>query len=116
MSLSETTTLASVRGERLEMLGVDGHLLAGAQAPMSNDDVLDALRWMMLSRTCDARLISLQRQGRMGTFSAVQGQEASVVGSSFAISPTRDWIVPAYREMPAMVRHGYPLERYMLYW
>jgi pyruvate dehydrogenase E1 component alpha subunit len=41
----------------------------------------------------------------------VHGQEASVVGSAMALDPARDWIVPAYREQPAMLRHGLPLER-----
>lgn len=100
----------------LEVLGVDGSLREGTSAPMTDEQVLDALRWMLLSRTVDMRAVSLQRQGRMGTFSAVRGQEASVVGSSFALDPARDWIVPQYREMPAVVRHGFPLDRFLLYW
>ncbi|MFJ8819573.1 pyruvate dehydrogenase (acetyl-transferring) E1 component subunit alpha [Amycolatopsis thermoflava] len=83
---------------------------------MSDEQVLEALRWMTLSRMLDGRLISLQRQGRMGTFSAVDGQEAAVVGSAMASDPARDWLVPAYREAPAMFRHGFPLERFILYW
>jgi len=102
--------------ERLEILGVDGALRPGTEAPLSVEQVLDALRWMMLSRTVDFRAVSLQRQGRMGTFSAVRGQEASVVGSSFALDPARDWIVPQYRELPGVVRHGFPLDGYLLYW
>ncbi len=102
--------------ERLEILTPDGTLRPGAQAPLSTEQVLDALRWMMLSRTVDIRAVSLQRQGRMGTFSAVRGQEASVVGSSFALDPARDWIVPQYRELPGVVRHGFPLDGYLLYW
>lgn len=102
--------------ERLEILGVDGTLRSGTEAPMEVEQILDALRWMLLSRTVDFRAVSLQRQGRMGTFSAVRGQEASVVGSSFALDLARDWIVPQYRELPAVVRHGYPLHGYLLYW
>jgi pyruvate dehydrogenase E1 component alpha subunit len=41
----------------------------------------------------------------------VKGQEASVVGSALTLDPAIDWIVPTYRELPALVRHGYPLER-----
>ncbi|MDP5182671.1 pyruvate dehydrogenase (acetyl-transferring) E1 component subunit alpha [Blastococcus sp. BMG 814] len=103
-------------GERLEILSPDGTVRPGTEAPMSTEQVRDALRWMMLSRTVDVRAISLQRQGRMGTFSAVRGQEASVVGSSFALDPARDWIVPQYRELPGVVRHGFPLDGYLLYW
>src|SRR5262245_36531475 len=66
---------------------------------------------MMLSRAFDARATALQRQGRLGTYSPVKGQEASVVGSSLALDPATDWIAPSYRELPALVRHGHSLER-----
>src|SRR5215469_11333442 len=65
----------------------------------------------MLSRVFDARATALQRQGRFGTFSPVKGQEASVVGTSLALDPAIDWIAPSYRELPALIRHGHPLDR-----
>ena len=57
--------------------------------------------------SCDERCFSLQRQGRLGTFSPVNGEEAAVVGSAWALDPARDWVVPQYRELPAMLRQGY---------
>ncbi|MBO0683458.1 MAG: pyruvate dehydrogenase (acetyl-transferring) E1 component subunit alpha, partial [Candidatus Dormibacteraeota bacterium] len=54
---------------------------------------------------------ALQRQGKLGTFSPVKGQEASVVGSALPLDPARDWVAPSYRELPALLHHGYPLER-----
>ena len=99
----------------LRLLEPDGTLAASSVAPMANEQVLRALRFMMLSRAFDAKGISLQRQGRFGTFSPVKGQEASVVGSAFALDPGRDWIVPQYRELPALLHHGLPLEQFILY-
>lgn len=64
---------------------------------------------MMLSRALDDRAIKLNRMGQLGVYGPVAGQEASIVGSHLAIDPDRDWLVPAYREQPAMLRHGYPL-------
>jgi pyruvate dehydrogenase E1 component subunit alpha len=78
---------------------------------MTTAMLLEALRWMLLSRAYDERAIAMQRQGLYGVFSPTLGQEASVVGSSMALDPARDWIVPQYRELMAVVRHGYPLER-----
>lgn len=83
---------------------------------LADGELLEALRWMQWSRIVDARLVSLQRQGRMGTVSPVHGQEACVVGAALALDPARDWLVPAYREAPAMMRHGYPLENFIRYW
>lgn len=82
---------------------------------LGDAQVLDALRLMKLSRAFDAKGESLQRQGRFGTFSQVSGQEASVVGSAFALDSARDWIVPQYRELPALLRHGYPLAHFIRY-
>jgi pyruvate dehydrogenase E1 component alpha subunit len=66
---------------------------------------------MLLSRAFDARATGLQRQGRLGVVSPVKGQEASVVGAAMALDLQVDWIAPAYRELPAVLRHGMPLER-----
>ncbi|ADB52813.1 thiamine pyrophosphate-dependent enzyme [Conexibacter woesei] len=82
---------------------------------MDSRALIDALRWMRLARAVDERAISLQRQGRLGTFSPVTGQEAAVVGSALALDPARDWVVPQYRELPAMLRQGYPLAHFFLY-
>lgn len=98
------------------VLDANGALLEGADAPLSGAAVLEGYRWMLLSRTLDERAVSLQRQGRIGTYSAVYGQEASVVGVSLALDPVRDWIVPQYRETPALVRHGMPLSTLLLYY
>src|SRR5919106_2657708 len=107
---------ATVAVDRLELLDGDGTLRKGAEAPMSDELTRDALRWMLLSRVIDDRAFSLQRQGRMGTYAPARGQEATVVGSSFALDPTVDWIAPQYRDLVATVRHGWPLDRQLLYW
>jgi pyruvate dehydrogenase E1 component alpha subunit len=120
----ETQAAAGAAGHRMEggadpdafrMLDADGRLPAGSDPGLPDDALVEAYRWMVFSRMLDERATSLQRQGRIGTFSAVYGQEASVLGSSFALDPARDWIIPQYRETPAILRHGYPLTTYLLY-
>jgi pyruvate dehydrogenase E1 component alpha subunit len=96
---------------RHRVLDPDGRLVSGAQPRLGLEQTVEGLRWMMLSRAFDARATALQRQGRFGTFSPVKGQEASVVGTALALDPATDWIVPSYRELPALVRHGHTLER-----
>jgi pyruvate dehydrogenase E1 component alpha subunit len=78
---------------------------------MVDDEVLLAgIRWMLLSRAFDERAIALQRQGRAGVVSPASGQEASVVASALAFDPRIDWLVPQYRELPAYLIWGFPLE------
>lgn len=93
----------------------DGTLADGAQPSLSDDEVLAALELMVLTRTFDDKAMRLQRQGRFGTFSQVRGQEAAIAGSAAAMDPVRDWVVPQYRELPALLRQGFPLENFILY-
>ncbi len=63
---------------------------------------------MLLNRRFDERMITLQRQGRIGFFIGSAGEEAAIIGSAFALEQT-DWIVPCYRELGAALVRGYPL-------
>ena len=99
----------------IRLLSESGELAAGVPAPLDDERVLEALRFMMFGRAFDARCWSLQRQGRLGTFAPITGQEASIMGSAMATDPARDWLVPQYRELPALLRHGYPAEHVVLY-
>ena len=98
-------------GQPLQLLDQDGRMLRPEVAHPSDDLVREGLRLMLLSRAIDERCTNLQRQGRLGLYAPVLGQEAAVVGSHLAIDPAVDWLVPASREQPAMLRHGWPLDR-----
>jgi pyruvate dehydrogenase E1 component alpha subunit len=102
--------------EPLRLLAPDGTLADGHVPALAGDELLGAWRAMLQSRTIDERCFSLQRQGRLGTFSPVNGEEAAVVGSAWALDPGRDWIVPQYRELPAMLRHGFRLAQALSYY
>lgn len=97
------------------VLGEDGVLRSGTTTQMRPDQIVDSLRLMLLTRVFDEKAFRLQRQGRFGTFSQVTGQEAAIAGSAAALDPGRDWVVPQYRELPALLRQGYPLANFMLY-
>lgn len=91
----------------LRLLDPDGNLCG--RPSLSPEQIVDALRWMLLSQALDELAIKLQRLKRIGLYAPVSGQEATVVGSALALDPSRDWMVPASREQVAMVRHGLPL-------
>jgi pyruvate dehydrogenase E1 component alpha subunit len=96
-------------------LASDGTLAESHAPTLDDQELLSAWRAMLLSRAFDGRCFSLQRQGRLGTFSAVHGEEAAIVGSAWALDPGRDWVVPQYRELPAMLHQGYSLTRFLQY-
>lgn len=77
-----------------------------ALMPNIPDEDLRALyRTMALTRAFDQRMITLQRQGRLGFYLGSYGEEAATVGSAYALKP-EDWIFPCYREQGAYLWRG----------
>lgn len=72
-------------------------------------------QWMRFLRYVDKRCIALQRQGRLGTYVSLAGQEAAQVGSALALQ-SQDWVFPTYRDHGAAMIAGVPLYRILLYW
>jgi pyruvate dehydrogenase E1 component alpha subunit/2-oxoisovalerate dehydrogenase E1 component alpha subunit len=67
---------------------------------------------MLRIRVVDARMMALQRQGRIGFYGEAMGQEAAVIGSAAASRP-EDWIVPALREAGVGLYRGMTLDSYI---
>src|SRR5262245_2309172 len=67
---------------------------------------------MVRIRVTDARMMALQRQGRIGFYGEAMGQEAAVVGSA-AVTQPEDWIVPALREAGVGLFRGMTLDSYI---
>jgi pyruvate dehydrogenase E1 component alpha subunit len=100
--------------ESLSVLDEDGHLDRDLE-PDIDDDLLRRMhRCMLLCRRFDERMLNLQRQGRIGTFGPVQGQEAAQVGAAACLTP-RDWFVPSYRETCFSLWRGTPMSGLLLY-
>jgi pyruvate dehydrogenase E1 component alpha subunit len=100
--------------EHLSILDSEGNLDAALEPDLSPDDLRRLYRAMLLGRRLDERMLRLQRQGRIGTFAPIKGQEASQIGSVFALRPT-DWMVPSFRETAAMLWRGWPIEKILLF-
>src|SRR5260370_8161427 len=79
-------------------------------SPMNAEQIIEALRLMLLSRAIDELAIKLQRLGQVGVYSPVHGQEAAVIGPAMALDPSPDWMIPASREQPPRLQHGRPRE------
>jgi pyruvate dehydrogenase E1 component alpha subunit len=101
--------------ERLSILDSDGKLDARLEPQLAPDDLKRLYRAMVLGRRLDERMIKLQRQGRIGTFAPIKGQEASQIGSIFTLGP-KDWMVPSFRETAAMIWRGWPIETILAFY
>ncbi len=95
------------------ILSPEGVVASGEDVPMSLAELREALWWMILSRRLDDFGTKLQRMGRIGLYGPLHGQEASTVGTASVLDPGTDWLVPAYREQAAWLRHGLPLATLM---
>ncbi len=79
------------------------------QGPSLPDpELLKVLRTMALGRAVDERCMNLQRQGRLGFYVPLEGQEAAQVGCGWALEKG-DWVCPAYRELAVALTRGVPL-------
>ena len=96
--------------EYLSVLDSDGNLDTALEPKLSENDLKALYRAMLLGRRLDERMVRLQRQGRVGTFAPIKGQEASQIGSAFTLRPS-DWMVPSFRETAAMVWRGWPIDK-----
>jgi pyruvate dehydrogenase E1 component alpha subunit len=101
--------------EWLQILDEDGNCDEELLPPLSYEQVKKLFEWMILARTFDQKAFNLQREGRLGTYASILGQEAAQIGSAFALRPT-DWMFPAFREPGASFVRGLPMHIILQYW
>jgi pyruvate dehydrogenase E1 component alpha subunit len=113
--VSDSERVARTDDGLAQVLDADGRVREAATVPdLSDEELVAMFREMKLARHLDERAVSLQRQGRMGTYPPLAGQEAAQVASTHALRDD-DWIVDQYREHGAVAVRGLEPE-YLLYW
>jgi len=81
---------------------------------LSDDQVIEMYRLMLVTRRVDDRMFALQRQGRAAFVLGSSGHEAVQVASVFALDKERDWVLPYYRDMGVGLAWGFtPLEVFL---
>lgn len=103
----------SLTVEHLSILNENGELDKELEPDIPEDLLFKLYRFMILGRRFDDRLLNLQRQGRMGTFAPITGQEASQLGAVALLRPS-DWFVPSFRETGAELWRGRSMESVIL--
>ena len=94
----------------LQIVRSDGAYDKKEEPHLTDNQLLDLYRTMYLVRAFDNRMISLQRQGRIGFFVPALGQEAAHIGAAAALNK-EDWIFPAYREHGAAFLRGVSVKK-----
>jgi pyruvate dehydrogenase E1 component alpha subunit len=99
--------------EYLSILDENGQVDTDLEPDLDQKQLTKLYRYMLLGRRFDKRLLSLQRQGRIGTFPPVTGQEAAHLGAAAVLRPS-DWMAPSFRELVAELWRGRSLESVIL--
>ncbi len=99
----------------LDVLDEKGNIDESLMPPLSAGEIRKMYETLILARTFDQRALNLQREGRLGTYASILGQEASQVGSALAFDKA-DWIFPSFRESGVLITLGYPLPMIFQYW
>ncbi len=101
------------KGDLVLTIGIDparNHLDLG----LSDDDVLEMYRTMVLARRLDDRTWALNRQGRAPFVVSAAGHEAAQIGAAFALDHSVDWVLPYYRDVGLALAMGMTPEEVLL--
>jgi pyruvate dehydrogenase E1 component alpha subunit len=103
--------------EYLQYLGEDGRPVRDDLPEAARDlpRVRELFKQMLFVRAFDTKAIALQRTGKLGTYAACLGHEATHVGIGASMRP-EDVFAPSYREYGAQFMRGVRPRDVLLYW
>ena len=90
-------TLANFDVKHLQILDENGNCDDKLMPELTQQDIKKMYEWMVFSRALDDKMLKMQRSGKMGTFASIRGQEASNIGTAYAMDDN-DWMFPSFRE------------------
>lgn len=77
---------------------------------LTDDDVLDMYRAMLLARAVDERMWLMQRAGKIAFIISGQGHEGAQVATTWPMRRNRDWLAPYYRSIASTIAFGMSAE------
>src|SRR5450755_2411971 len=94
------------------ILNPDGSIIKGQTAPEIPDEDLKRLfATIVLNREIDDRMLTVQRQGRIGFYMQSRGEEASILAPAY-VTTTKDWLFLCYRELSSLLWRGFKLQTF----
>jgi len=99
----------------VQVLDEKGNVDKKLDPKLSDSQLKDLYKWMILERVFDNTALLLQREGRIGTYAQSLGEEATHCGAVFA-TKSEDWIFPDYREHGAYLMRNVPVKDLLIHW
>lgn len=84
------------------------------QLGLTNAEVVDMYKYMLLARKFDERCLLLQRAGKINFHVSGIGQETTQVAAAFALDRERDYFLPYYRDYGFVLSVGMTLKDLMM--
>ncbi len=96
---AQHTSVSAAGPELVQLLTPEGERVAHPDfdVELTDEEYRDLYRDLVLVRRIDTEATALQRQGELGIWASLLGQEAAQVGSGRALAPG-DFAFPTYRE------------------
>ncbi|SNV21504.1 Pyruvate dehydrogenase E1 component subunit alpha [Dermatophilus congolensis] len=87
------------------------------QAAQKIDDttLVQLMKDLQWAKTFDVRITMLNRQGTLANYAPGGGQEASQFATLAALDKG-DFLVPTYRDIAPLIKHGLPMWKAFLWW
>ncbi len=92
----------------IRVLRDDGQAVGPWQPQLSSQQLRNGLEVMLRARHLDARMIVMQRQGRLSFYVSSNGEEAAAVGAATAYQRD-DMLFPSYRQPGLLLVRGMPM-------
>ncbi len=108
-------TIKKFEVKRLEVLSEKGRVDSKLMPKLSKNQIKDLYKGMVITRVFDNKALKLQRTGRLGTYASQFGQEATIIGSAFALRK-EDWLFPSFRMNGAMLLRGFDMTKLYQFW
>jgi 2-oxoisovalerate dehydrogenase E1 component alpha subunit len=96
----------------IRVLDDKGKAVGAWDPKLSAQKLRDGLRFMLLTREFDERMMKQQRQGKTSFYMKSTGEEAVAVAQAMALDD-RDMAFPSYRQQGLLIARGCPLVRLM---
>jgi 2-oxoisovalerate dehydrogenase E1 component alpha subunit len=90
------------------VLDEQGRAVGEWNSDLSADQLRRGLRYMVLTRSFDERMVKLQRQGKTSFYIKCTGEEAVAVAAAMALDRA-DMLFPSYRQQGLLLARDWPL-------
>ena len=92
----------------IRVLDAKGRAVGPWDPHLTAEELAQALRFMMTTRSFDDRMLRAQRQGKTSFYMKCTGEEAIAIGQAMALAPD-DMLFPTYRQQGLLIARGWPL-------